>query len=634
MDTKDHPVISILGDQKRFVVPIYQRRYSWRDDRLAAFWEDVVAKAEEALEGSPKFSHYMGALILAPGANGYTIGATPRMQVVDGQQRLTTFQLFLVALREVGAKLHFPEIGRTVQNYLFNHPMSGDGDNKEAVFKLIPTPEDKPIFQMIVEHGLSAVRKSYPQFFFQNGRGNKGKSPNAVNAVAFFSDRIETYARFGVQDEESESGPLEEEDVQGQRRRLRALMEALLNHLKLVVITLAENDDAQVIFETLNSKAEPLLAMDLVRNSLFHRASAQGESAEALFEAKWRPWEADPFWKADAPGATPRRPRVDHFLSHALAAQTAQRISVRELYAEYRAFTRPNGRMRFDTVEKEPDALLAFAPTCRSLEEGGGDPVLASLGIKLRTWDVTTAYPIVFCIATSSAYASVKERLYQLIYAYVVRRAVCGLTPKHLNQIFPRLVRQMLDRGVSLATFADAFAKQTGPAVRFPSDEEFRRAIQRNPLYEWLSRKERLIDILWELECASRTKYSVNTPRPESMSIEHVLPQSWTATWPLPDGRYAPADASTGADGPMLAAIEARQSALHTLGNLTLITVPANAAASNAAFPKKAQWLKQSLLALNLAILEKSVWREREINERGNALADLAVKIWPSPTSA
>ena len=111
MDTKDHHVISILGNQKRFVVPIYQRRYSWREDRLQAFWEDVVAKAEEALEGTPKFSHYMGALILAPGANGYTIGATPPVQVVDGQQRLTTFQLFLVALREIGEKLNFPEIG-------------------------------------------------------------------------------------------------------------------------------------------------------------------------------------------------------------------------------------------------------------------------------------------------------------------------------------------------------------------------------------------------------------------------------------------------------------------------------------------------------------------------------------------
>src|SRR5215212_7432418 len=104
MDAKDHPVISVLGDQRRFVVPIFQRQYSWGTERLESFWDDVLAKAEEALEGKPKFSHYMGALILAPGGDGFIIGVTPRVQVVDGQQRLTTFQLFLAALREVGQR--------------------------------------------------------------------------------------------------------------------------------------------------------------------------------------------------------------------------------------------------------------------------------------------------------------------------------------------------------------------------------------------------------------------------------------------------------------------------------------------------------------------------------------------------
>lgn len=111
MDAKDHPVISVLGDQRRFVVPIYQRQYSWGDARLGPFWDDVVAKAEEVLEGKPKFSHYMGALILAPGGDGFTIGATPQFQVVDGQQRLTTFQLFLVALRDVGERLGVALLG-------------------------------------------------------------------------------------------------------------------------------------------------------------------------------------------------------------------------------------------------------------------------------------------------------------------------------------------------------------------------------------------------------------------------------------------------------------------------------------------------------------------------------------------
>ena len=91
MDTKDHPVISVLGDQRRFVVPIFQRQYAWGENRLGPFWDDVVAKAEEARSGKPKFSHYMGALILAPGGDGFTIGTTSRVKVIDGHQRLTTF---------------------------------------------------------------------------------------------------------------------------------------------------------------------------------------------------------------------------------------------------------------------------------------------------------------------------------------------------------------------------------------------------------------------------------------------------------------------------------------------------------------------------------------------------------------
>lgn len=153
MDAKDHPVISVLGDQRRFVVPIHQRQYSWSDARLEPFWEDVVAKAEEVLEGKPKFSHYMGALILAPGGDGFTIGATPQVQVVDGQQRLTTFQLFLVALRDIGERLDATQLSGAIHSYLYVPPMHGDTD-ANARFRLMPTPEDRPVFRLIVETGL------------------------------------------------------------------------------------------------------------------------------------------------------------------------------------------------------------------------------------------------------------------------------------------------------------------------------------------------------------------------------------------------------------------------------------------------------------------------------------------------
>lgn len=606
-----------------------------------------MAKAEEAFEGKPKFSHYMGALILAPGGDGFTIGATPRVQVVDGQQRLTTFQIFLAALRDVGDRLGVPELGETVRNYLYNRPMSGDS-GADARFKLVPTPEDRAIFHLAIEFGLGGVRKKHPTWFFQNGKLIKGPSPNAVRALYFFVERIETYARYGLQDNDSPHVSTADEQPDAPRQRLQALLEALLNHLKLVVITLAEGDDAQVIFETLNSQAEPLLAMDLVRNNIFHRASAQGESAEALFESKWKPFDGQ-FWKEDSPRAKPKRPRIDHFLSHVLTAHTGEETSLRELYAEYRSFARPKGKPRFDTVEAELDALVTFAPIYRTLEQAADADMLASLGlsekqaddgslawlgVKLNSWEVSTAYPLAFRIAASNADPAEKAKLYALIYSYLVRRALCELTPKNLNKTFARLVTAMRDNGVSVETFARAFAHQRGDAVRFPDDAELGAAIRTKPAYYLIRRKDRLADLLWDLECASRTKYSVKTPRPADMSVEHVMPQTWTTNWPLPDGRSAPADKVTGADEAMLAAVQAREGLLHTLGNLTLITVPGNTSASNRAFQDKAPWLKQSLLALNLAILERSEWNEAAISDRSAALADLAIKVWPSAALA
>ena len=231
MDAKDHPVISVLGDQKRFMVPIYQRQYAWGQDRWNSFWEDVVAKAEETLEGKPRFHHYMGALIIAPGADGYVVGTTPRVQVVDGQQRLTTFQLFLAAIRHVAQKTKCTEIADGVQNYLFNRPMTGDKD-PEAKFKLAPTPEDKKIFHTSIEGGWEGIQESYPTFFYKNGNLRQSDAPLAVRAFEFLILKVDDYAKYGLYDPEEEV-PADDEDLSKSQRRLQALLEALLNHLKL-----------------------------------------------------------------------------------------------------------------------------------------------------------------------------------------------------------------------------------------------------------------------------------------------------------------------------------------------------------------------------------------------------------------
>lgn len=150
MDADDHPVEVVLKEARRFMVPLYQRKYQWGDKRLEPFWEDVTAKAIDVLEGDAKFEHYMGALILSPVDQGSQIGITPVVQVVDGQQRLTTFQIMLAALREVARHHELADLIEHIDGYLLNVPKSKDSDPLTK-FKLNPTPSDRELLGFRLE---------------------------------------------------------------------------------------------------------------------------------------------------------------------------------------------------------------------------------------------------------------------------------------------------------------------------------------------------------------------------------------------------------------------------------------------------------------------------------------------------
>lgn len=629
MQADDHAVEEILAEGRRFMVPLYQRKYQWHDTQLIPFWEDVEAKAIEVLEGESRFQHYMGALILSPIGEAAQIGVTPRVQVVDGQQRLTTFQLFLAALREVACEHKCEDVAEHVRDYLFNKLKSKDTD-KLTRFKLTPTPSDQEIFHDIVEEKHGTIKSRYGKHYW-GGRVPKNTQFRALRAYEEFYRLINHFAQFG-------SAELsEDEDVDGEtptigdetdtseaiQERLEALLTALLNRMKLVVITLGEDDDAQVIFETLNSKGEPLLAMDLVRNNIFYRAEKEEAEIEDLYQDLWDPFD-NPWWKERAPFARPTRPRIDHFLAHVLAAETGQKISMRELYAEYRAFAVPKGRPHFEKVEDELQLLSKYSPIYETLEGHLDDDTdLHWLGRKLAAWQVTTAYPIAMQINAASIGADEKRTLYRLVYSYIVRRALSGLTAKNLNRVFQSLSQAFIENRPSVEALEGFFAQRTGNSTRFPSDREFVQGILSKPAYT-LAPQTRIKDILWELEEASRTKFAEKTAMPEGLWTEHVLPVSWNEDWPFEEGDFA----ERWSNHPKA---ETRNRVLHTLGNLTLLTGSLNISAGNKGFLEKREKLEDHTgLFLNKWFLKKESWNESQIRERGEAFSKLAKKIWPS----
>ena len=623
MDTNDYAIEEIFSETRRFMVPLYQRKFQWDDRRILPFWEDVKLKATEVLEDDRKFQHYMGALILAPIDVSSQIGVTPRVQVVDGQQRLTTFQIFLTALREVARENTRNDIIDNVKDYLFN-PLKSKDTDPSTKFKLTPTPSDRTLFHDILDNDYSYVRTKYASYYWGN-RVPKNTPLKALRAYEVFKQYIDHFSKYGPSDtdEYNDSALTDEVDTSEViESRLDALLQAILNYMKLVVITLGEGDDAQVIFETLNSKGEPLLAMDLVRNNIFHRAEKQGASIEELYKELWDPFDAS-WWREPAPNARPTRPRIDHFLAHVLVAETGEKISVRELYAEYRNFVMPKRRPRFTNVQEELRLLERHAPTYETLEGNKDvDPTLTWLGRKLATWQVTTAYPVALQIADSEIEPDEREIIAQLIYSYIVRRALCDLRAKNLNKIFQSISQHFIKFGTSASALVKFFEGRSGENTRFPSDDEFRRGILYKPAYQ-LAPSVRIKDILWELEVSSRSHFAEKIDEmPSSLWTEHVLPRSWDEEWPFQSDdvlKYYSDDSR---------AVE-RNRVLHTLGNLTLLTDKLNISSGKKNFSeKKKNFAEHSSLFINKWFLNYSSWAEPEILERGEFLSKKAVKIW------
>ncbi len=134
----------------------------------------------------------------------------------------------------------------------------------------------------------------------------------------------------------------------------------------MVEIVLEEGDDAQVIFETLNERGEPLLAADLVRNNIFHRAEEQDrKGAEQIFRKYWTGFE-DEFWGFEEKQGRYKKKRIEFFFANYIAAQIAADVTITKLFSEYKAFLRLG---KFRNVEEELAELAHFGSIYRTLVE-------------------------------------------------------------------------------------------------------------------------------------------------------------------------------------------------------------------------------------------------------------------------
>ncbi|MFL5872324.1 MAG: DUF262 domain-containing protein [Solirubrobacterales bacterium] len=577
----------LFSDRCQYQIPIYQRPYVWnREEQWEPLWEDLKATAEAHLRGG-EAPHFLGAIVIE------LISAQPgrvkEYAVIDGQQRLTTLQLLLAALRAaVGDE------GDEVRKLLVNDGKHAVGDLK---LKVLPGEHDRPSFRVVLE------AEELPE-------GSDG----IFGARRYFAEQIGGWV----------------ESAAGEERALKldALQEAAEGLLQVVSIQLDGTSDAQVIFETLNSRGADLTSLDLVKNALFRlaekEANAEAEVTE-LHSAAWLPSLGDAdYWLETVRQGRYTSERADLFLMHWLTMKLGKPARVQHLFADFRKdFLQP---------EESPSArelileLTRDAETFKSFDDFPDVSVEGRFFRCLRMLDTTTLLPVALLLFRSQELTHERRRrALWALESWLVRRMLLGATTAHYNRLLASLL-EALNGQSSLAHADDLIINHlqaySNPTDTWPTDEQVENHLETRPLYRRINHNRiRLLLEACEREMANSSK-SEQLPPPEKLSVEHAMPQNWQKNWPLPpemDGEQE---------------IEERNERVNRIGNLTLVTSGLNSSLSDSAWSVKRVGLadhSQMLVNQRLCALEN--WDDDAIDARGAELSAMILMTWPGPSS-
>ena len=622
MNANPVSVLAIFEKKLRLEVPLFQRQYVWnRERQWEPLWGDINRKFTEYLEGRKEAPiHFLGAMVFDQKQTPTT--HVEKRQVIDGQQRLITLQIFLAAYRDFSREQTCEAIAKECDLYNINRGMMADPEVDK--FKVWPTQLDRPQFSDVVTLGSkTALEKKYPLRYRKYAR-KADPRPRMVEAYIFFYNQLSEFF-IGTASDSPIAGehPLES--------RWDECLQTLKNALQVVVIDLDTYDDPQVIFETLNFRGEPLLPADLLRNFIFLRAARQGEPPEALYKEYWQRFE-DPFWHQEVRQGRLYHPRSNLFMQHFLASRQTVDIPIKHLFVEYKFWI--ERQHPFPTIRDELATLASQGDDFRRIIDPKKGDYLSPLATFLDCFDVGTAYPLLLFLLDVKLSEADWTSISITIESYLLRRAVCGFPTKGYNRIFLILTRSLRRDGPTTENLCKHLSELSGESSEWPKDEVFYSAWQSRHAYQTLNHAK-IVHILRRLSdsfLSSKTeRISIDSP----LTVEHILPQNWLEHWPLPDGSRGLTFQEVWDSEPDNTRAEAtkwRNWLLQTFGNLTILTQPLNSAVSNAAWAvKKPELLCSSLLPINQRLHAFEKWDEEAIERRGKELFERAISIWPTP---
>ncbi|WP_243317705.1 GmrSD restriction endonuclease domain-containing protein [Geothrix paludis] len=558
MKAVEAKLLAFLKKSPQFVIPIYQRSYSWTERECRQLWNDILKAGR-----SNKISgHFVGSIVYVE-QGLYSVTTQSPLLVIDGQQRLTTVSLLILALAEAlgtAEPIEGFSARRLRHYYLVNAEEEG-----ERYFKLLLSQTDTATLTALV-----------------------GGTPLPQEHSIRVKENLDLF-RSWITEASDE---------------LSAICEGLA---KLMVVDISldrDQDNPQLIFESMNSTGLELSQADLIRN--FILMSLDWAPQKRLYEHYWRPMEREFGQRAYSE-------EFDGFMRHYLTVKTGVIPKEEHVYREFKQYSQS-----FETGDEGVEALVKDIRThasyfCRMALHTEPDPGLRAAFKDLRELKVEVAFPLLLELYADYDQGLLSKEgfleVLRLIESYVFRRAVCEIPTNSLNKTFATFTK-----GLKKDRYLDSLRAQfmTLPSYRrFPKNDEFKRQLQERDMYHFRSRSYwlRRLENHGRKEPISVEEYTIEHIMPQNENVPAAWQQELGEDWQRIHGTY-----------------------LHKLGNLTLTGY--NSEYSDKPFAEKRDMeggFRESPLRVNRGIGLLETWNEAAILQRATQLADQCCNVWTAP---
>lgn len=454
-------LLSIIKGPKQFIIPIYQRTYSWLLPQCNQLFNDILKiSSSESMQG-----HFIGSVVYFQ-ESIHTVSDVPKLLVIDGQQRLTTVTLIIIALAEF-IKDNNIEIDTTFTK-LQNYYLLNAEEDSELRYKLLLTKRDKDTLINLI----------------------KGIEPAEEHSLRL----VENYKFF--------KSKISKDNV----------IDVYNGILRLFIVDVAlekDKDNPQLIFESMNSTGLDLSQADLIRNYILMGQDIKIQTE--LYEKYWFPMEQSYGNEYTA--------KFNWFVRDYLSVKTGVIPTIGKVYENFKTYVQSEKSP--NTITEIVQDIFKYSGYYVSMVlRKERDIELRKLFSNILKLKVDVSYP--FLLPVYNDYTDGKvtieefKEIIKLVENYVFRRAICGIPTNSLNKTFATLYKSIY-KNQYLESLKAAFQLMEN-YKRFPNDTEFEREITSKDVYNFRSRNY----LLHSLENFNR-KEIVNT---DNYTIEHIMPQN------------------------------------------------------------------------------------------------------------